>query len=167
MADAVAELAEFWPRRGPQWDALALLSWPDGRRGELLVEAKANVPELVGGKGTVCKAGKTSRRKIDPALDETRRALHAHGTADAWVGPLYQTANRLAHLHFLRRRAGRPDAWLLHLLFENDATHLSTDRQAWEGALARVEDGLGLPSEIPYVDHVFVPSLPKPADWPG
>jgi hypothetical protein len=36
-------LEEFWPIRGPQWDALARV----GASGALLVEAKANIPEIV------------------------------------------------------------------------------------------------------------------------
>ena len=38
-----AEFAKFWPRRGPQWDVLGMTS----QGSPLLVEAKANVPELI------------------------------------------------------------------------------------------------------------------------
>lgn len=60
----IAPLARFWPRRGPQWDALALAS-----TGEvLLVEAKAHVNEL----RSTCKASPASRAKIQRALTEAK-----------------------------------------------------------------------------------------------
>jgi hypothetical protein len=39
----VRALADFWPNRGPQWDALGRF----GNAGVVLVEAKANLSELV------------------------------------------------------------------------------------------------------------------------
>ena len=42
-AEVVKKLKDFWPRNGPQWDALGKF----GDNGVLLVEAKANLPELV------------------------------------------------------------------------------------------------------------------------
>jgi len=38
------ELQKFWPKNGPQWDALGRTS---DEKAVILVEAKANVPELV------------------------------------------------------------------------------------------------------------------------
>ena len=38
-------LRSFWPQRGPQWDALGR----SGRDSVLLVEAKANIPEMKSG----------------------------------------------------------------------------------------------------------------------
>ena len=56
-------LEEFWPARGPQWDALARV----GSRGALLVEAKANVPEIVSS-GT--RAEGASRVLLEKSLSE-------------------------------------------------------------------------------------------------
>lgn len=166
--DATASLGRFWPSRGgPQWDGLGVATWSDGRRGELLIEAKANVPELLGGRHTACGAGTKSLITIARALRETRAALVATGSDEAWVGPLYQTANRLAHLHFLRVHASRADAWFLHVLFENDPTYRPTDRVAWNEALSYVSAELGLPSLVPHVAHVFVEGLPEPPGWPA
>jgi hypothetical protein len=168
LSDRVDDLKRFWPAKGPQWDGLAILHFTDGRRGELLVEAKANVPELLGGSGTECKAGRTSRAKITEALDQTARAIGARpASIDAWLGPLYQTANRLAHLHFLRTNLSRHDAWLIHVLFEEDATYKPTTRSQWEEALAEVDATLGLPAALGNAGHVFVEALEKPADWPA
>ena len=165
--DAATALGRFWPTRGPQWDGLGVATWSDGRRGELLIEAKANVPELLGGKSTACGAGTKSKATITRALQETRDAVGATGSDETWLGPLYQTANRLAHLHFLRAHAGRAGAWFLHVLFENDPTHRPTDRVAWNEALAYVNAELGLPSRVPHVAHVFIDGVPEPAGWPA
>lgn len=158
-------LGQFWPKRkGPQWDGLARLSWADGSAGELLVEAKANVPELLN--GSPCGAGEKSLGTIKTALAETRAALGATGSEDAWLGPLYQSANRLAHLHFLRAHARSPHAWCIHILFENDPTYIPTTRADWNKAMQAVTSNLGLPSEVPGSAHVFVPGIAKPAAWP-
>jgi hypothetical protein len=168
LADRVDDLKRFWPVRGPQWDGLGVLHFPDGRRGELLVEAKANVPELLGGAATECKAGDVSRERIHKALDRTAQAIGARPPSiEAWLGPLYQTANRLAHLYFLREVLNRPDAWLLHILFEGDTTFKPTTRAQWKQALTEVDTALGLPSPVPHAGHVLVEALPKPAKWPA
>lgn len=165
-AKTVDALGRFWPKRGgPQWDGLATIRLPRGRTGQLLVEAKANVPELLGGRSTSCAAGAASLRTIKKALAETRTAIGATGSEDAWVGPLYQTANRLAHLHFLRAKAHQPDTWLIHLLFESDPTYRPTTRADWEQALAKVDAKLGLPDKIPGAEHVFLPGVALPTDW--
>jgi len=88
----VEPLSDFWPARGPRWDALA-------RAGEalILVEAKAHIHELF---STECQAkSPTSRAKIRKALDRAQTALGAKPGLD-WMLRFYQYANRLAHLHF-------------------------------------------------------------------
>ena len=96
-------LAEFWPRHGPQWDALGVTD-----RGDvLLVEAKAHIAEMCS-PGT--QASAKSKDRIRGALSETAFAVGAKPRA-AWADVFYQLANRLAHLHFLRSR-GVP-AWLV------------------------------------------------------
>lgn len=87
-------LEEFWPRRGPQWDGL-------GRTESdniLLVEAKANIPEIV---SPACQASDHSKSLIQRSLREVQEFLKIDLNID-WVGKLYQYANRIAHLYFLR-----------------------------------------------------------------
>ncbi len=87
-------LSAFWPRQGPQWDALGRTS-----RGEpLLVEAKAHVPELLSGS---CRAAGRSLTTVRAALDRVKRAVGSRADAD-WCTTYYQYTNRLAHLSFLR-----------------------------------------------------------------
>ena len=51
-----------------------------------------------------------------------------------WCGPLYQNANRLAHIYWLRSLGFR--AWLVHLLFVDDK-HGATSEAQWEAALLK------------------------------
>jgi hypothetical protein len=104
--DLASDLREFWPARGPQWDAL-------GTAGDtlILVEAKAHIGELTSN----CAAGADeSRKKIIASLDTTKVALGVREDAD-WLNGYYQLANRFAHLHFLRSRGA--DARLVLLQF--------------------------------------------------
>jgi len=63
----------------------------------ILVEAKSHTPEIY---GTGCQAREPSLTRIRRALSLTAEALATTATAP-WESRLYQTANRLAHLHFL------------------------------------------------------------------
>lgn len=91
-------LESFWPNRGPQWDALARTSTDQ----IILVEAKANIPEIVS-PGTSARA--KSRTLIEKSLFETRRYLRVPEDIP-WSGRLYQYANRIAHLYLLRELNG-------------------------------------------------------------
>jgi hypothetical protein len=118
------DLRQFWPKRGPQWDALGIQR--DLRR-YYLVEAKANIPEL----GSSCQAeDPNSIHLIEKSL------VQALGIAPnlPWQQGFYQYANRLAHLYFLREIA-KVDAVLVLVYFLNDRTHLPTSVEAWHGAL--------------------------------
>ena len=88
-------LIDFWPKKGPQWDAL-------GVSGDeiILVEAKANIPKMV---SSETKAGTDSRRKIENSLDEVKKYLSVSDSID-WTGTFYQYVNRIAHLYYLREK---------------------------------------------------------------
>ena len=84
-------LAEFWPRRGPVWDALGC-----SKKGRLLlVEAKAHIPEAA---SPPSQASPKSLELIEASLAEARRHYAPKAKAD-WSRNLYQYANRLAFLH--------------------------------------------------------------------
>lgn len=136
--DLAPKLREFWPRGGPQWDALA--RGRDGDRTVVLVEAKAHAGELT----SDCAAESAeSRARITVALDRTRTALGAMPDAD-WLNGYYQYANRLAHLHFLRGECGVP-AYLLCVYFVGDAQMRGPETEAgWREPLAVVYRHLGL-----------------------
>lgn len=102
-------LKAFWPGSGPRWDGLARLK---SSGSVLLIEGKSYPAEM---RGAGCQAkAPRSIDLIDRALEETKRWLSV--TDDRhWKGELYQYANRLAHVRFLRQLG--VDAWLVNLSF--------------------------------------------------
>jgi hypothetical protein len=158
---ALAEdLAEFWPTGGAHWDALGRSD-----RGVVLVEAKANIPEIAN--GSPCAAGKSgteaaldSRQKISDALAATRKSLSVNETyASVWIDThCYQYANRLAHLHFLRERG--VDACLLHVYFTNDDSHIPTAKQAFDDQRRLDAEAMGLAGkDLAYAHSLYLPAI--------
>jgi hypothetical protein len=140
------KLRNFWPQRGPQWDALGVSDMGH----VLLVEAKAHIDELCS-PGT--DAGPLSRAKIEVALAATIAALEAAPRAN-WAEVFYQYANRLAHLHFLR--SAGVDAWLVLANFIGD-TDMSgpVDAREWKAAYRVVDHVLGIKRRSPLMRHVI------------
>ena len=150
IGDLAPELGQFWPSRGPRWDALATSD-----RGDLiLVEAKAHVDEI-------CSPGSAasphSRELIEHVLAGTSAAMRVRPRAP-WVEVFYQYANRLAHLDFLRRVHGRP-AWLVFVYFVGDEDMGGPLSEVeWHAALKAMKHVMGLPERHPlskYVIDVF------------
>lgn len=139
------QLSEYWPRRGPCWDALARVG-----DGCILIEAKSHVPEIYGGG---CGASPASKSKILVALDTTKAWLGVPRDVD-WTGRLYQSANRYAYLYFLRQIAKVP-AFLVNVYFVGDP-RTPTTRDAWSIAIQSVNKQLGLSDAVPYSGSVFL-----------
>jgi hypothetical protein len=141
-------LSEFWPKRGPQWDALGVAG-----ASPVLVEAKAHLDEL---RSPSTAASAASRSKIERAFATVQHAL---GISDGpvWTARYYQYANRLAHLWWLRQNG--VDAKLLLVGFVGDTTMRGPSApQAWEQAYKMADAALGLsgPNELsPHVLHVY------------
>lgn len=91
-------LIDFWPKGGPQWDALGRLS----NGTVLLIEAKAHISEVL---STIQASNPNSVNMIEESLARTKRELGVR-TKNPWTAPFYQYANRVAHLHFLRNLNG-------------------------------------------------------------
>lgn len=144
------KLEEFWPRLGPQWDALAITS---GNR-IILVEAKANIPEIV---SPSSNAGPKSKILIDKSLKMTKIDLGVNNNVD-WSGRFYQYTNRLAHLYFLRTVYKKP-AYLINIYFLNDESVSGPKTiSEWEAALQVLYSYLGLSHHklSKYMTNIFV-----------
>lgn len=138
-------LSGSWPAGGPRWDALGV----SGER-VILVEAKAHLDEFFSSR---CAASPASRTRIEAAFAEVREALRASGGAP-WTDCFYQYANRLAHLHFLRRNG--VDAVLLLVGFVNDHDMRGpTTAAEWATAYRAADYVLGLPRRHALSDHVL------------
>jgi hypothetical protein len=72
-----------------------------------------------------------------------------------WKWPLYQSANRIAHLYFFREILGI-EAWLVNIYFTHDP-HSPTTRSAWQSGIAQVKKSLGT-AEVPHCADVFLPA---------
>jgi len=114
LDEHVEALKAFWPKGGPHWDASATVTQPGlSEPGVLLVEGKSYADEMLKGSATTAKPGSDSRVRIESALAWTQGRLGLPLDVDGWAnGPLYQNANRLTHLEWLRARcrdvAGAP-----------------------------------------------------------
>jgi hypothetical protein len=129
-------LREFWPRGGPQWDALGIA----GNGDVLLVEAKANIPELV---SHMNARAASSIAKIGHSLDEVRAHLGCQPRID-WTSGYYQYVNRVAHLYYLMVKNGI-GAWLVNVYFIGDRS-VDGPRTAdeWHDAIRNMKADLGL-----------------------
>ena len=137
LSELTEELQRFWPKNGPQWDALGKTS---DNKGFFLVEAKANVPEIVSSCGAT---DKESKKTITERLYETQRWLNCRAPRFDWKYGFYQYANRLAHLYFLREKRHK-EAYLVFLYFVDDPTHIPTSQEAWNSALKLQKKLMGL-----------------------
>jgi hypothetical protein len=158
-------LSRFWPARGARWDGLAVVERDTREFGVLLVEGKSHVAELKS--GGMKATSDPSRQRIDRAMRATADWLTVpEGNRDSWHKSYYQTANRLAHLYWLRELAG-VDTWLVHVLFINDPTleqRLRTSKARWERAVEEMQAELGLDQGfVPHFGHATLRALPKSA----
>jgi putative restriction endonuclease len=155
VAHVWRDLQDFWPSGGPHWDALAVVETP-GEKSVVLVEAKSHPREVYSaGMQAVAPA---SMSHIRSALLTTKQQLGVAEDAD-WTGRLYQTANRLAHLHFFRNRVGIR-AWLVNAYFlEDPHPEWHTTRTQWEHAIRATKEELGIGSaRIPHLGEIFLTS---------
>jgi hypothetical protein len=158
-----AALSEFWPSRGPQWDALGRAD----DREILLVEAKAHIREML---SEGCKASEKSFDRISASLEATSAALRASPLIK-WTGALYQTVNRIAHLKFLDDHD--VPARLVFVCFLDDSEMSGpTSIEEWQGAIELSRCLLGLPRQhrlSSRISHVFISTkeIGRDADqWP-
>jgi hypothetical protein len=143
-------LNDFWPKRGPQWDALGR-----GADNELfLVEAKANIDEIV---SPETKARGKSLEMIKKSLDASKKYLKVNNKAD-WSGTFYQYTNRLAHLYFFRALNKLP-AYLVFVYFiGDDSVSGPKNMGEWKAALKIMKRCLGLSTHklAKYMAEVFI-----------
>jgi len=132
-----SELADFWPRFGPQWDGLAVTD-----KGQaLLVEAKSHIPEMAG--APLQARGESALLKIRESLRTVKAFLNSRSPAD-WSTSFYQYANRLAHLYWMREVNGH-DAYLINIYFINDRElNGPASAREWQAALRLQEVFLGI-----------------------
>jgi hypothetical protein len=143
-------LSAFWPKRGPQWDALGR-----GNRNEVfLVEAKANIDEIV---SPETKATEKSLVLIKKSLDSLKKYLRVNNKVD-WSGTFYQYTNRLAHLYFLRALNKLPANLIFVYFIGDDSVSGPKSVEEWNAALMVMKKYLGLSTHklAKYIAEVFI-----------
>jgi hypothetical protein len=142
------KLEEFWPKLGPQWDALGRTM----NNQILLVEAKANLIELRSSASGACK--EDSLRLISQSLQKTKAFIGAEPNAD-WTDKYYQYSNRIAHLYYLRGLNKIP-AYLIFVYFiEDESVNGPISKGEWKTAIQKVHDTLGIPEQHPLKEFIF------------
>ena len=139
-------LSDFWPNRGPQWDAL-------GKTNDLIfiVEAKANLPEIV---SPPTGAGSESKSLIMDSFSEVKEYLNINNSID-WSGTFYQYTNRIAHLYYLRVLNGI-DAYLVNIYFINDeSVDGPKSKEEWKGAIQIIKNYLGIPKRNKFEKYII------------
>jgi len=130
------KLSDFWPQRGPVWDALGKTS--DGQY--IFVEAKAHVAEAA---SPATRANLTSITLIQKSLKEAQQHFAPQSQAD-WSNTFYQYSNRLAH-HYLFHTVNNFPSHMVFLYFIN-ATDMNGPKSEieWQGAIKLIHSALGL-----------------------
>ncbi len=130
------QLEKFWPKGGPQWDALAKTE--SGK--VILVEAKANISEI-SSSGTKAKKPQ-SIELIQKSLTEVKQFLEIINDID-WSKKYYQYTNRIAHLYYLRKVC-KKEVYLINIYFVNDKYHISTAKHEFELAIEKLKMRFGI-----------------------
>jgi len=146
----IRQLSDFWPRRGPVWDGLALTNHDNF----IFVEAKAHIPEVL---SPPTQAGEAARKMILAALEEARR-FYAPRSAKVWDEHFYPYCNRLA-LHYFLSEINQLPCRLVFLDFYNAREMNGPISPAqWQGATRLIHAFLGLPESLEAhgVHHAFV-----------
>ena len=144
------KLNEFWPKRGPQWDALATTE--KGRI--ILIEAKANIPEIV---SPPSQASPDSMDLIKKSLNKAKSYLGIKNDID-WTAKFYQYTNRIAHLYFLRNDKKKP-TYLVNVYFIGDTSvNGPKTKEEWKAALQVMYTYLGLKRHklSKYMAEIFI-----------
>ncbi len=133
-------LKEFWPQRGPVWDATGITS----SGTPVLLEAKAHIPEAA---SPASGASSKSMELIEQSLEKARKFYSPRSTS-TWSGTFYQYANRLAHQYFLRE-LNKISSILVFLDFIN-AVEMDgpASELEWKGATRLLHAVLGLSADL-------------------
>lgn len=134
--EVIERLKAFWPKNGPQWDALGVTS----NGVVILVEAKAHIAEILTSSGAKDPG---SIKMIESAFSKVLEDLKIN-TSYSWSAPFYQYANRITHLHFLHNMCGIQAVLVfVHFLGDEEMDGPRTKTE-WQQVNGKVREYLGL-----------------------
>jgi len=142
-----------WPKGGPSWDGLAVLTDKNGEKILLLFEAKAHKTEL----SSKCSAtNPDSIEVISKQLRSTQESLGLKNDVD-WMKKYYQFANRLAFLTDLQKN-NKIKVALVCVFFANDPywnTKDYTGIEEWKKAIEKEKDYFGIDKAFLESNHIY------------
>ena len=143
-----------WPKGGPSWDGIAVLTDKNGEKILLLFEAKAHKGEL----SSSCSATDIgSIEVISKHLNETKKSLGLDENVDC-MKRYYQFANRLAFLDDLQKD-NKIKVALICVYFANDPYWNTkkdhTDKGQWEKAIETEKDYFGITEDKLIMKHIY------------
>ena len=125
--NAKSLIENYWPKSGPSWDGVATVLGKDGKKGLLLVEAKAHVQEM---RSRLKAKDETSIDLIIGTIKEAKAFIGSQAPIDTWLNHYYQLANRLAYLYILNEKMYIP-TWLVLINFIEDQSYKPTSIEEW------------------------------------
>lgn len=142
-----------WPKNGPSWDGIAVLTDKNGEKILLLFEAKAHKSELK----NHCKAKKPDSIKvISDQLEKTKKYLGLDENVD-WMNNYFQFANRLAFHNYLQNKNIK--VALICVYFDNDPYwnkkkgHKS--KEQWEEAIETEKEYFGIDNAFLESNYIY------------
>lgn len=142
-----------WPKGGPSWDGIAVLTDKNGEKILLLFEAKAHKGEL----SSSCSATDIgSIEVISKHLNETKKSLGLDENVD-WMKRYYQFANRLAFLNDLQKE-NKIKVALICVYFANDPywkTKDYTGIEQWTKAIEKETGYFGIKNDLLKKKHIY------------
>jgi hypothetical protein len=156
LSSLAGSMRAFWPKRGPQWDALGMTE-----HGPILVEAKAHVSEFF---SPATQAGDTSHAQIKAAFRTVQLDLGISPKV-GWSEVYFQYANRMAFLWWLRNQGVKAELLFVSFLHDKDMGG-PTSAETWEAAFQSADYTLGLPARHKLSGHVhhLTPDVRQIAD---
>ncbi|OCW94575.1 hypothetical protein A9168_06075 [Macellibacteroides sp. HH-ZS] len=141
-----------WPKGGPSWDGIAVLTDKNGEKTLLLFEAKARKGELF----SKCKATNSdSFDSIKDKLNSTRDKLGLKHDVD-WMIKYFQFANRLAFHNYLQNENIK--VALICIYFANDPYWTKenyTGIEEWKKAIKKEKDYFGIDNAFLESNHIY------------
>lgn len=143
-------LKDFWPSRGPQWDALA-----KAEGNIFLVEAKSHIGEILS--PPFGARNPASVNLIKKSLSEVKSFVGSKTKVD-WSSYFYQYTNRIAHLYFLRK-INKKNAFMVFIYFLSDSSVNGPEtKEEWLGAISLMKKYLGINQNklSPFIRDIFI-----------
>ena len=141
-------IRSHWPKNGPQWDGLAVVTGANGEQGALLIEAKSHTGEM---KASM-NAEPASAAKITGTFDMVQNKMGI--ISNEWTKEYYQLSNRIAFLYIMNEILEIP-TWLVLVNFINDPFKPTTLKE-WLIHYNLILRKMGINDSVKLLDRIIM-----------